>query len=201
VQAKGWDHPTLNKVRSHPLIQPVAHIPSDAEECYSQILTALKDVPATGSPGKKFIEAYMMGRMRREYVPGCQTLHQLTITRRLRCDEAPDEMATTSTEGVLKIDCNITGATNFMLSGIMGVGHFCNPPQLVLIDVFSRWTKRSRNARRPWNAKPNTPCTHVWSVSPHTSPSTWSVSPGGVTLARKPKSWSVFVLCPSVHLS
>ena len=39
----------------------------DAEECYSQIVgNALRDVP--GPSGKKFIEAYMMSRVRNECV-------------------------------------------------------------------------------------------------------------------------------------
>ena len=39
----------------------------DAEECYSQIVgNALRDVP--GPSGKKFIEAYMMTRVRNEWV-------------------------------------------------------------------------------------------------------------------------------------
>lgn len=39
----------------------------DAEECYSQIIgNALRDVP--GPSGKKFIEAYMMSRVRNEWV-------------------------------------------------------------------------------------------------------------------------------------
>lgn len=39
----------------------------DAEECYSQIVgNALRDVP--GPSGKKFVEAYMMSRVRNEWV-------------------------------------------------------------------------------------------------------------------------------------
>jgi len=39
----------------------------DAEECYSQIVgNALRDIP--GPSGKKFIEAYMMSRVRTECV-------------------------------------------------------------------------------------------------------------------------------------
>lgn len=39
----------------------------DAEECYSQIIgNALRDIP--GPSGKKFIEAYMMSRVRNEWV-------------------------------------------------------------------------------------------------------------------------------------
>lgn len=40
---------------------------------------------------------------------------------RLKCDEAPEEPSTVSTEKVLKIECNISITTNFMLSGIMDV--------------------------------------------------------------------------------
>ena len=44
----------------------------DAEECYIQILNALKALPTTepteGSQRQKFIEQYMMGEMRRECV-------------------------------------------------------------------------------------------------------------------------------------
>lgn len=42
-------------------------------------------------------------------------------SNRLKCDESSEEMATTSTENVLKIECNISGTTNFMQSGIMEV--------------------------------------------------------------------------------
>ena len=44
-----------------------------------------------------------------------------SIIYRLRCDEAPDELPVISTEKVLKIECNITINTNFMLTGIMNV--------------------------------------------------------------------------------
>jgi len=105
----------------------------DAEECYSQILTAVKDIPASTSPGKKFIEAYMMGRMRRE----------------LRCDEAPDEMATTSTENVLKIECNISGTTNFMHSGIMSSLDQKVTKRSPTLDREAEYTQHSRLERLP----------------------------------------------------
>lgn len=56
----------------------------DAEECYSQIISTLRNVPGltagpddtlvaggaagdpTATPGKKFVEQYLMGEMRRE---------------------------------------------------------------------------------------------------------------------------------------
>jgi ubiquitin carboxyl-terminal hydrolase 14 len=44
----------------------------DAEECWGKIMDALKDVPlesGSATSSKKFVEAYMMGQMRRECVP------------------------------------------------------------------------------------------------------------------------------------
>ena len=41
---------------------------------------------------------------------------------RLRCDEAPEEPATVSTENALKVECHISIQTNFMHSGIKEVG-------------------------------------------------------------------------------
>ena len=43
-------------------------------------------------------------------------------TPRLKCDEAPEEPATVSTENVLKVECHISIQTNFMHSGIKEVG-------------------------------------------------------------------------------
>ncbi|TFK48273.1 cysteine proteinase [Heliocybe sulcata] len=74
----------------------------DAEECWTAITNALKEVPGPSSNGK-FVEQYLQGEIRRE----------------LKCVEAPDEPPTVSFEKVLKIECNITGTTNFMLQGIM----------------------------------------------------------------------------------
>ncbi|THH14376.1 hypothetical protein EW146_g5944 [Bondarzewia mesenterica] len=80
----------------------------DAEECWSQITNALKSVPGlpgpSGSaPTQSFVEQYMTGIMRRE----------------LKCIETEDEPTTTSTQKVLKVDCNITSKTNYMLAGII----------------------------------------------------------------------------------
>ncbi|PFH46501.1 hypothetical protein AMATHDRAFT_7737 [Amanita thiersii Skay4041] len=79
----------------------------DAEECYSQIINSLRPIPGIPSTKpvastKSFVEQYLMGEMRR------------TMT----CDEAPDEPPSVMTEKVLKIECNITGTTNFMLAGL-----------------------------------------------------------------------------------
>ena len=58
---------------------------------------------------------------------------KLRLFYRLRCDEASDESPVISTEKVLKIECNITITTNFMLTGIMNVrvdvslNFYCSP--------------------------------------------------------------------------
>jgi len=80
----------------------------DAEECYNQIINSLRQVPGIPSAGpsdttKSFVEQYLMGE----------------IQRTLTCDESPEEPPSISKEQVLKIECNITNTTNYMLSGIM----------------------------------------------------------------------------------
>ncbi|KAJ3559695.1 hypothetical protein NM688_g182 [Phlebia brevispora] len=82
----------------------------DAEECWTQMTNALKEVPGLPDPSgsssgrsKKFVEQYMMGEMRRE----------------LKCDEAPEEKPSVTMEKVLKLSCNITITTNYMHQGIL----------------------------------------------------------------------------------
>ncbi|KAG9078282.1 deubiquitinating enzyme [Ceratobasidium sp. UAMH 11750] len=82
----------------------------DAEECWSQMVNAIKtQVPGlpdgTGSAAKPFVEQYMMGEMR-------------TV---LKSIEDPEEPEKVTTEGMLKINCNITASTNYMHTGIKDV--------------------------------------------------------------------------------
>lgn len=98
----------------------------DAEECYVQILNALRALPAPeqgeGAPRGQFIERYMAGEMRREYVLDDPIYAQyIDVVDRLTCDDAPDEEPTITTEKVLKLECNITINTNFLHTGIMDV--------------------------------------------------------------------------------
>ncbi|KIL65371.1 hypothetical protein M378DRAFT_186464 [Amanita muscaria Koide BX008] len=81
----------------------------DAEECYSQIINSLRQVPGLSSDSpsssaqtKTFVEQFLMGQMQR------------TLT----CDESPDEPPSITREEVLKIECNISTTTNYMLPGI-----------------------------------------------------------------------------------
>ena len=45
----------------------------------------------------------------------------MLILRRLKCDEAPEEPPSITSEKVLKIACNITITTNYMHTGIADV--------------------------------------------------------------------------------
>ncbi|KAG8702714.1 deubiquitinating enzyme [Ceratobasidium sp. 395] len=79
----------------------------DAEECWSQIVNTIKtQVPGlpdgAGSTAKSFVEQYMMGEIR-------------TVQKSVDDPEEPEKV---TTEGMLKINCNITAATNYMHTGI-----------------------------------------------------------------------------------
>lgn len=39
----------------------------------------------------------------------------------MKCEEAPEEPATVTTEKILKLECNITKDTNYMHTGILDV--------------------------------------------------------------------------------
>ncbi|KAA1474156.1 cysteine proteinase [Dentipellis sp. KUC8613] len=109
----------------------------DAEECWTQVTNALKDVPGlptpSGSEPGNFVQQFMTGRMRRE----------------LKCDEAPDEPATVSTENVLKLECNINATTNYMASGIMDALDQKVEKQSPSLGRQAVYTQRSRLERLP----------------------------------------------------
>ncbi|KAJ3504728.1 hypothetical protein NLJ89_g7782 [Agrocybe chaxingu] len=118
----------------------------DAEECYNAIVNSLRGVPGLDSEGnslgtgpeavsgtKKFVEQYLMGEMRRE----------------LKCDEAPEEPATISSEPVLKVECNITISTNFMFSGIMNSLDTTLEKNSPSLGRQAKYTQTSRMSRLP----------------------------------------------------
>ncbi|OCH92576.1 cysteine proteinase [Obba rivulosa] len=110
----------------------------DAEEAWTQLVTALKVVPGLPGPSgaaadKSFVDQFMTGE----------------IIRELKCDEAPDEPPSTSIEKVLKLSCNININTNFMLTGIKDAldGKIeKNSPSLGREAVY---TSKSRLSRLP----------------------------------------------------
>ncbi|KAF8472680.1 ubiquitin C-terminal hydrolase-like protein [Kalaharituber pfeilii] len=82
----------------------------DAEECWSQIVTRLRQSLKIEAPGQEsaasisFVDKYLAGR---------------TISV-LKCDEnAPDEPPIESSDSFLKLDCHISGTTNFLRDGIL----------------------------------------------------------------------------------
>ncbi|CAE6470427.1 unnamed protein product [Rhizoctonia solani] len=80
----------------------------DAEECWSQMINAMK-IPVPGltdgsgsATTRSFVEQYMMGEMR-------------TVLKSIEDSEEPERI---SVDEMLKINCNISSATNYMHSGI-----------------------------------------------------------------------------------
>ncbi|KAI6037941.1 hypothetical protein EDC04DRAFT_3026642 [Pisolithus marmoratus] len=108
----------------------------DADECWTQITNALKEVPGIDGSGasvsgKKFVDQFMSGEMRRE----------------LKCDEDENEPPTVSTERVLKIECNISNTTNYMHTGIMDALNQKvekNSPLLMREAIYSQTSRMSR---------------------------------------------------------
>ncbi|TDL26917.1 cysteine proteinase [Rickenella mellea] len=124
-----------------------AYAQQDAEECWVQITNSLNALPGLPDPSeaaeppspvasrKKFVQQYMMGEM----------------TRELKCDEAPDEEPSITVEKVSKIECNISGTTNYMHTGIMDALNQKiekNSPSLGRQAVY---TQKSRLSRIPIN--------------------------------------------------
>ncbi|KIK09583.1 hypothetical protein K443DRAFT_671480 [Laccaria amethystina LaAM-08-1] len=121
----------------------------DAEECFQAIINTLRNVPGLDASGssiaahagtgaaqsaigeRKLVDQYLMGEMRRE----------------LTCDEAPEEPASVTTEQVLKIECNISITTNFMLTGIMNsldTKVEKNSPSLGRQSIYSQKSRLTR---------------------------------------------------------
>ena len=82
------------------------------------------------------------------------------MRRVLTCDEAPEEPATVSTEQVLKIECNISITTNFMLTGIMNVRSASFFPGFPLPFYYSPLTQKSKKTHRHWVDKRYTAKNH-----------------------------------------
>lgn len=61
---------------------------------------------------------------------------------RLKCDEAPEEPATVSTEDTLKVGCHISAQTNFMYLGIKEVGMNVLVSISPLITILRLWTRK-----------------------------------------------------------
>lgn len=107
----------------------------DAEEVWVRILNALSSkLPAPGDTTNKFVQQYLTGYM--------ETVRS--------CAEAPEEQKSVSHEPFLMLQCNISGTTNDMTSGILevrGIGGTADS---------SPSRRRSRSTRRSSTARPCT---------------------------------------------
>ncbi|BEI82925.1 hypothetical protein CcaverHIS002_0307930 [Cutaneotrichosporon cavernicola] len=75
----------------------------DADEAWTQVVSALRSsLPGQNAQGS-FVDDWM----------------SIELTKTLSTPEAPDEAPSTSTEKALKLSCNISINTNFLMSGIM----------------------------------------------------------------------------------
>ncbi|KAK6511982.1 deubiquitinating enzyme [Arthrobotrys musiformis] len=83
----------------------------DAEECYSQILTALRQnlsgtsgqTPSESKTNRKFVDTYFAGNMK-------------TVTK---CDEDSEEAEQEGEEAFLKLNCHISVSVNHLKDGIL----------------------------------------------------------------------------------
>ncbi|CAE7143757.1 unnamed protein product [Rhizoctonia solani] len=112
----------------------------DAEECWSQMINAMKiPVPGltseSGLSPKSFVEQYMMGEMR-------------TV---LKSVEDPEEPESVSTDEMLKINCNISSATNYMHSGIKESLDEVVEKHSERLGRTAQYQKTSRISRLPSN--------------------------------------------------
>jgi len=71
------------------------------------------------------------------------------MRRELRCDEAPEETPTISTESVLKIECNISIQTSFMQNGIKDALDQKVSKRSPTLDREATYTQHSRLERLP----------------------------------------------------
>ncbi|KAG8215408.1 hypothetical protein J3R82DRAFT_9015 [Butyriboletus roseoflavus] len=125
----------LDRSKSGPTM---GYAQQDAEECWSQMTNALKDVPGIDPSGasvasKKFVDQFLVGEMRRE----------------LKCDESPEEPSTVTVERVLKIECNITISTNYMHTGIMDSLNSKLTKNSPSLDREATYSQTSRLSRLP----------------------------------------------------
>jgi len=112
----------------------------DADECWSAIVNAMRQLPGTssdetGARQKNFVEQSLLAE----------------LTTELKCEEAPEEAPTISKEQVIKVDCNITGTTNYLMNGIMQSLDETIEKTSPSLGRNAQYTKHSRFSRLPSN--------------------------------------------------
>lgn len=79
----------------------------DADEAWTLLVSALRSGISGDHAPRHFIDDWMA----------------LELTKTLSTTDAPDESPSVTTEKALKLECNITINTNFLMSGILDVSH------------------------------------------------------------------------------
>ncbi|KAK9761803.1 deubiquitinating enzyme [Basidiobolus ranarum] len=105
----------------------------DAEECWTSLVSVLKEKLGSSTDAQNFVDQYMYGE----------------FTTTLKCDENPEEEPSISAEQFSKLDCFISGQTNFMQQGITeGLEQKIekNSPSL---NRSASYTKSSKVSRLP----------------------------------------------------
>ncbi|KAI0028729.1 hypothetical protein K488DRAFT_80533 [Vararia minispora EC-137] len=117
----------------------IAFAQQDAEECWSKILQAVRDIPAipggkgAPNPQDKFVDSFMGA----------------TLVRELKSEEAPEEEVSVTTDKVYKIECNIGMATNYLHSGIMDALTQTVVKRSPTLGRNADYTMRTRLSRLP----------------------------------------------------
>nr|XP_018265789.1 uncharacterized protein I303_02163 [Kwoniella dejecticola CBS 10117]OBR87947.1 hypothetical protein I303_02163 [Kwoniella dejecticola CBS 10117] len=107
----------------------------DADEAWTQLLSALK-LSLGGASGNDNAVDKMMG---------------LELTSKLQCAEAPEEPASTSKERQLKLQCNISINTNFLVSGILDSLNQQIEKNSPSLGRMATYSSESRISRLPQN--------------------------------------------------
>jgi len=120
----------------------------DAEECWSQIVTQLRQSlriqpgPDEAAAATSFVDRYFAGE----------------TTSILKCDEeTPDEPLVESKNTFLKLDCHISGTTNFMRDGILASLSEKVIKQSPTLGRDAMYTKTTRVTRLPKYLTVSTP--------------------------------------------
>ncbi|OCF41830.1 hypothetical protein I317_04340 [Kwoniella heveanensis CBS 569] len=105
----------------------------DADEAWTQLISALRSTLTMSSGNDSFIDRVM----------------SIELTRSLQCTDAPNETQTTSVDKVLKLECNISVATNFLVSGIIDSLNQQLEKTSPTLGRMATYTQRSRLSRLP----------------------------------------------------
>ncbi|WRT65064.1 uncharacterized protein IL334_002006 [Kwoniella shivajii] len=107
----------------------------DADEAWTQLLSALRASLGGNAGGESVIDKAM----------------GIELTTKLQCAEAPEETPSTTKERHLKLQCNISINTNFLISGIQDSLNQQIEKTSPTLDRMAAYSSESRLSRLPQN--------------------------------------------------